>query len=222
MQEDALNRGQIVLWRSVTEETVTYCFAGHLIGADDQHIALHQPYGAPVRRRTGARVGPRGSMLKDGWDGGYQERAWGGAPTVRVHPVGRPYSVIRDWDPANRRFDGWYINLELPWLRSIVGYDSRDLVLDVVATPDLSEWRWKDEEELTWAVGQRILTQGHAAWIRAAGRAAVADLETRTRVFNAGVWDHWVPNDSWPAPRFEANWKSAQRCQTLLEAATLQ
>ena len=36
--------------------------------------------------------------------------------------------------------------------RTLLGFDYTDLILDIVAFPDLSHWRWKDEHELRFAV----------------------------------------------------------------------
>ncbi len=41
------------------------------------------------------------------------------------------YSVIRTWCESDLRFNGWYVNLESPWVRTTVGFDSRDDILDV-------------------------------------------------------------------------------------------
>lgn len=217
MLERNTSRGQHVLWRSVPDDAVSYCFAANLIEDSEHYIALYQPHGAPIRRRTGRRGGPRGSILKDGWNGAHEERKWNGQPSVRVHPAGRPYAVIRAWDALAQRFDGWYVNLELPWLRSPLGYDSRDLVLDIVAENDLSVWHWKDDEHLSWSIDQGILTAGQATWIREAGWAAASDLESRRDVFDERLWKRWTPDDLWSTPTFGTNWSGGARVQTLPE-----
>ncbi|PFG29672.1 DUF402 domain-containing protein [Paramicrobacterium agarici] len=213
MQGNEPFRGEAVLWRSVPDDAVSYCFAANVIEANDRHVALYQPHGAPIRLRTGARGGPRGSILRGGWDGGHQELPWNGGPSVRVHPRGRHYAVIRQWDSSAQRFDGWYVNLELAWQRSVAGFDSRDLVLDIVAERDLSTWRWKDEDHLAWSVEQRILSSAQAQWIRNAGWQAVADLDARTPIFTDDEWDQWVPDGSWPFPFFGADWASKPAVQ---------
>lgn len=40
----------------------------------------------------------------------------------------------------------WYVNFQHPYLRTPSGFDTLDLLLDLVITPDLSQWRWKDED----------------------------------------------------------------------------
>lgn len=43
------------------------------------------------------------------------------------------------------RADARYVNIEEPWQRTPIGFDSRDHLLDIVVTVDLSTWHWKDE-----------------------------------------------------------------------------
>jgi len=66
-----------------------------------------------------------------------------------VHVVGTTMSVIRNWDLSLRGFTGWSVNLELPWRRSPVGYDSRDLILDLTVADDLSSWTFSARTSCT-------------------------------------------------------------------------
>jgi hypothetical protein len=45
------------------------------------------------------------------------------------------------WDLASR-----YINFEDPWLRTAIGFDSRDVHFGLAAGPDGDDWEWKDKE----------------------------------------------------------------------------
>lgn len=113
-----------VVWRSIVGGLPSYCFAGFVVREDADLVVIHQPTGAPTLRRTGTRGGPCNVMLPGGWDGGYEERPWRGAPSVRAHERGKPFVVIRGWDPERQEFVGWYVNLELPWAVTGVGFDS--------------------------------------------------------------------------------------------------
>ncbi|MEV8533981.1 DUF402 domain-containing protein [Streptomyces sp. NPDC051211] len=58
------------------------------------------------------------------------------------------------WFNINAFFTGaglrnWYVNFEHPTCRTPGGFDTFDLTVDLVVTPDLSRWTWKDEEEYT-------------------------------------------------------------------------
>ena len=55
------------------------------------------------------------------------------------------HSTWVSWRPDGSHL-GWYVNLQRPMRRNPIGFEAMDLMLDVVAEPDLS-WSWKDREE---------------------------------------------------------------------------
>ena len=181
-------KSRSVLWRSVHPDGVGHVLAARLVADDPDAVALFQPVGAEVARRTGRPGGPRGA---------HERRAWEGPATVRLHVRGTALSVIRRWDGA--AFAGWYLDLELPWRPSPFGYDSRDLVLDVTAADDLSSWAWKDVAELAETVAAGGMPAARAAWVRRQGQRAVERLEARAFPFDAD-WSRWAPDPAWPAP----------------------
>lgn len=132
-------------------------------------------------------------MLPDGWDGSRSIGVWEQATTVRLHPIGRSYSVIRTWTEADRRFHGWYVNLEQPWVRTAVGFDSRDDVLDVTVTDDLSECGLKDEDELDFDVEVGKLTATDARSIRSTAESAIDDIKRRHWPFEDVAWHAFQP-----------------------------
>ena len=75
------------------------------------------------------------------------KRAWEGHGVLTLRRPGEAYSVWHFWDGPERRFAGWYLNLEEPFRRTSIGYDTQDLELDVWIPIDGS-WRFKDEELL--------------------------------------------------------------------------
>ncbi|MEU4272938.1 DUF402 domain-containing protein [Streptomyces sp. NPDC026092] len=46
-----------------------------------------------------------------------------------------------------RRLRNWYVNFEHPAHRTEAGFDTFDLTVDLVVTPDLTRWEWKDEDD---------------------------------------------------------------------------
>lgn len=205
----AKRRGAGVAWRSIRDDHVSYAYAGLVIEDSELYIAVYQPTGAPLRRRTGRRGGPRNAMLPNGWDGGYQDSTWTGKPNVRAHLIGTCVSVIRPWDPNSASFQGWYVNLELPWRRSDCGYDSRDLILDITVTDDLENWQWKDVDQLEWSVDVGLLTAADAHWIWDQGWDAVGRLTQRESIFSKD-WAGWAPDERWRAPVMPAGWNSTE------------
>jgi hypothetical protein len=84
------------------------------------------------------------------WDGGYEDREWHTNDALVLYRPGDAHSVWALWRAADHQLLCWYVNLEGPWRRTAIGFDSLDHALDIIIEPDLSTWRWKDEEEFDW------------------------------------------------------------------------
>ena len=72
-------------------------------------------------------------------------------------------------------------------------------------SPDLSTWRWKDEDKFERLVRKGLISQERAHELR-----AVADDVIRTRrdpgsLFTQG-WEHWTPPPDWPVPGLPPGW----------------
>lgn len=172
----------------------------------DAVVILQQP-GAPISRRVGKRGGPGGrQLLPGGWDGQREAKVWEGPPKVRVHPVGSGYSVIRTWQQATHSFAGWYVNLEHPWRRTVVGFDSCDDILDVTVSDDLSTHALKDEDELAFAHEAGLQSQADVDRIWQAADRAIDDLEHRRWPFDEGWWSHLEVDTSQPPPTMPSGW----------------
>ncbi|MFF2819582.1 DUF402 domain-containing protein [Kitasatospora cineracea] len=92
-----------------------------------------------------------------------------------------------------------YVNFERPAVRTPIGIDTLDLLVDLVVAPDLSSWQWKDEDE--YAHGRRlglITDADHRAVDQARGHA-LGLLQERRGPF-AAPWPEWVPDPAWPLP----------------------
>lgn len=204
-QSEPFPVGASVVWRSRPAGAVGFVFACRVLADRPDVAAILQPTGAPISTRVGKRGGPRGRSLLS-WDGTREERVWNQSPVVRLHPVGRSYSVIRTWHTSEARYRGWYVNLEQPWVRTTVGFDSRDDVLDVTVSDDLNVCTLKDEDELRFAVGEGKLTSGEADAIRATAESAITDVTARRWPFHETAWEALEPmNDSEPL-RLPSGW----------------
>lgn len=188
--------GSDIVWRSRPGGDVGYAFGCRVLLDEDEVAAVVQPTGSTITRRIGERGGPQGrSLLPGTWDGSREESTWDRPPSVRLHPVGRSYSVIRSWVSEEERFTGWYVNLEQPWSRTVVGFDSRDDVLDITASADLSEWQLKDVDELEFAVEVGVVTRAEAGAVRSAAESAVDDLVHRRWPFDEATWERLRPQE---------------------------
>jgi len=199
--------GAQVVWRSRPGGEIGFVFAAVVLEDGPSFTALFQPKGAPCKRRSGERSGPAGrQMLPGGWEGRHDDRAFAGPSTARVHPVGSGFAVLRHWDEHRRRYQGWYVNLERPWRRTPIGFDSRDDVLDLTVADDLSHWQWKDEEELAWAVEVGTMSRLDADQARAAGEAAIEAIERRAWPFDQEAWTRWAPPRRLSVPKLPDEW----------------
>ena len=196
--------GEAVVWRSRPGGEVASVIPATVVHDGAEVTVLYQAPGVVCKRRSGLRGGPQGRGLVQ-WDGSHQDRVWTGPPTLRLHPAGQSYAVIRRWDFNADRAYGWYVNLESPWRRTRIGFDSWDLILDVTVADDLSSWAWKDADELDWGVSVGKLSVKDAEEIREAGRLAVDALERRAWPFGDD-WSAFRPDLNWPVPTLPDGW----------------
>lgn len=190
------------------EPAVSFAVAGTVLQDDGDLTVVMTVPGSGRASRAGRRTGPRGrNVVTTGWDGTHEVATWEGPTVVRVHPRGQCWSLWRWHDGADWVGD-WYGNLESPWRRSAVGYDTQDWALDVVAegTPGTSSWsiRLKDEDELDWYVEQGAFSPERAAYFRAVGEELAGILRRGDGLVGAD-WSPWIPPlDSRPVPLPEA------------------
>jgi hypothetical protein len=197
-------RGTSVVWRSRPHGHVGYTLPAIVVQDDADAIVLYQPPGTTCMRRRGRRGGPGGrNLLPDGASGGYEEVVWPGPGVIRHYIPGSSHAVLRYWREPGE-ITGWYVNLETPWTRTGIGFDTQDLILDLFVDDDLS-WRWKDEDELAWAVEVGKFSSELADAARAAGERAIEALEARAWPFDAD-WARWAPEPSWPVPVLPEGW----------------
>ncbi|MDH5671608.1 MAG: DUF402 domain-containing protein [Myxococcales bacterium] len=119
---------------------------------------------------------------------------------------GDSYAVWHFWDGDERRFVCWHINLQLPFCRTPVGYDTQDLELDFVVFPD-GRWQIKDEELLEQRVTEGRWSAGWVEENRRLGRDIAARLERGERFWSL-EWRDWQPEPDWEVPlALPAGWQ---------------
>src|SRR3954463_2367103 len=145
-------RGASIVWRSVdvAAARVQTVWPWTVVRDDGDGIVLYMPAGTVGKQRTGERGGPRDRMLLR-WDGGHRDVTWKSTSVVRLYREGDDYSIWIARDATSGEVVWRYINLEDPWRRTAIGFDSKDRWLDLAADPG-GEWRWKDEDEMEWLV----------------------------------------------------------------------
>ena len=124
---------------------------------------------------------------------------WTGDGVLMLGRPGRAHSIWLFWE--ERRFAGWYVNLEAPWRPSRFGFDTEDHELDIWIDSDGS-WQWKDEHDLAVAVEAGLFSPEQAAAFRVEGERVIAEWP-----FPTGRED-WRPDPSWPLPTLPGAWRA--------------
>jgi len=128
----------------------------------------------------------------------------GNAALLLTTPIAA-HSVMLWWEPASWRFEGWYVNLEQPFRRTILGFDYLDQILDIVVAADRSSWYWKDEDEFAAAQELGTFSKAEATAIRAEGERVIAAIEANAPPFCDG-WESWRPDPAWRIPTIPEGW----------------
>ena len=105
---------------------------------------------------------------------------------------------------AEWEFLSYYVNLETPFTRSAVGFDTCDRVLDICVRPDRS-WYYKDLDELEVCVEVGLMSGALADRVRRDAAQATALIGAWQTPFDAGL-EAWRPDPDWPIPRLPPGW----------------
>lgn len=106
----------------------------------------------------------------------------------------------------------WYVNFEHPTRRTADGFDTFDLTVDLVVTPDLTGWTWKDEDEYAHVRRLGIVTDTEHRAVQLARAQAVALIEDRAGPFaDADRWKAWRWDPAWPLPALTARRQAGGR-----------
>lgn len=119
-----------------------------------------------------------------------ESSCWQGHGMLALRRPGEAYSVMHFWEGSERRFAGWYLNLEEPFRRTSTGYDSQDLELDLWL-PAEGGWQLKDEEMVDERVLEGRFTAEQATAIHALGRELVEMVERGER-----WWDERLSSET--------------------------
>ncbi|WP_114853935.1 DUF402 domain-containing protein [Brachybacterium sp. YJGR34] len=207
--------GTSVALRSIREfpdrsPAVSFAVAGTVLQDDEELAVVMTRPGSDRAARAGRRIGPRGrNVVAKGWDGSYSLATWEGATVVRVHPRGHCWSLWR-WHDGEDWTGGWYGNLEAPWRRTSIGFDTQDWALDVVAqgTPGPTPLRvgLKDEDELAWYIEQGVISPELAAHTRALGDE-LCEILLRGEGLVAADWSRWAPPSDGEPTTLPSEWR---------------
>jgi predicted RNA-binding protein associated with RNAse of E/G family len=128
--------------------------------------------------------------------------------TLRLMFPGRQHSVWLSWDSegAARKFSHYFVNIEEPFRRTSVGFDTADHTLDIEVAHDLT-WNWRDTGELDNHVKHGFYTAQLAREAWDEGRRAIDEILRREHPCLQG-WSEWSPEADWEVPKMPADWST--------------
>jgi hypothetical protein len=114
------------------------------------------------------------------------------------------YSTTYIWNETSGQFVCYYINFQLPFLRTPLGFDTLDLDLDLILQASLT-WNWKDEDEYQQGIHMGGI---RPEWVTEIERAKIEvfdRIEKRAYPLDA-CWLNWQPDTAWALPYLPKNW----------------
>lgn len=151
------------------------------------------PPGRPREEDRGERLAQ--CALRGDWV--FRDAVWD-VDTLVLLREGDWHGLWVSWLPSGEHW-GWYVNLQLPFRRTELGFETMDLVLDVIVDPDGTEC-WKDEDELETWVARGACEPELAERIRAEGERVLARAPWPTG------WEEWRPDPAWNLPELPLGW----------------
>jgi len=109
------------------------------------------------------------------------------------------------WKSRTRDLSCWYINLQEPTRHTSIGIDTLDNILDIVVSPDMTEWQWKDTDEFEEAHRVGLYSSQKAREIWTEGEKAIRLLTSERRAFYEG-WKEWQVDPEWEIPKLSPFW----------------
>jgi hypothetical protein len=173
---------------------------GAIVVADEPDLlALYMPEGSPLRFAPDFFGAPHPWSGKDRWQG---------HGVLQLQRPGELHAVWVFWQGPERELGAWYVNIQEPFRRSALGFDTQDLELDLVVSPDGS-WRLKDDEKLEGWIERGRWTAAEVAAIRAEAARVVGLLERGSRWWG-DEWAEWQPDPDWPQPVVPSDWQRVE------------
>ena len=186
----------LALVRSVYRRRVRWAFTHRVVGEDGGRLALYLALGTPgvlMRRNAGERY-------LESWVRGDppSHHLWQRTHMLDLVRPADSHALRLFWDDR-WEFLGWYVNLQAPLRRTVLGYDTTDWALDISVEPD-GTWSWKDEADFAEAQALGVLDASAAERVRSEGERVV-----RRRPWPTG-WEDWRPDPAWPIPPLPPDW----------------
>ena len=203
--------GDVVALRGIYNRRVSYMQSAIVVRDNPEEVALAILPGAECSAPANYIDGKHGKSGQ--WDrwGIYTQGSWNMQPyswhtnrlLILLHPE-KYYASLYFWEAVSNEFLCYYVNFQLPFSRSNLGFDTFDLELDLIIEPTY-EWRWKDEDDYRRGIECGILREEWVQAINAAKPEIFDKLAKRQYPFDDS-WLNWKPDPAWTPPRLLENW----------------
>jgi len=131
---------------------------------------------------------------------------WERTDVLMLIVPGEAFSTYIMWEAGTKNLDCWYINLQEPIRRTSIGFDTMDNMLDVVISPDMNTWHWKDGDEFIEAQKVGFYSAEKAREIWTDGEKAIQLITKERRSFYK-QWKKWQANPAWELPILSPDWQ---------------
>ena len=151
------------------------------------------PASIPAGMTRGEWLAP--ALARRDWP--LEDAAWD-VSSLMLHREGDWHGVWLSFLESGEHW-GWYVNFQEPYRRTERGIQTMDLALDIIAEPDRSSWRWKDEDEFALLIEHGVLSAEVAARVRQEAETVIGRIERDEPPFDS-AWPRWKPDPAWELP----------------------
>ena len=198
--------GRSIVCRDVFRGRVAFARAFWVVEDRDDLLSCFTEPGAECRMQSTYLTGDRLRYLHDLAAGTWtlEPMAWHSSRVLLLLPPETWYAYALFFDPESGELRHYYVNFQEPWRRTHCGFDTFDLCLDLVVTPE-RRWYPKDESELELAVELGVVSPAAEASIRRACDEVITQIERGQPPFDGSSSD-WRPPPDTEGPRLPSGW----------------
>jgi protein associated with RNAse G/E len=205
--------GKDIALRCIFNQRVCYAQSVTVIQDTEQETALLLLPGAQCAATEGYFTWRSGDnslgsrwdeMLKGDWK--LREFPWKTNRFLLLFWPEKFYSIYLIWNQQSDELVCYYVNFQIPYQRSITGFDFFDLELDIVINPNFT-WRWKDMEDYQDGIHAGCIRPEWVHGVELAQNEVFAMLEKRAYPFN-GAWLDWKPSAVHAPARLPQGWNN--------------
>jgi predicted RNA-binding protein associated with RNAse of E/G family len=201
--------GETVVVQEVWDGRVWAARPMSVVDDDGDFVALWFPKGTIWKRPTSTSPQladeTRGTRLARCLSSGewvFEDAEWD-VSTLVLMRSGDWHAVWVSWLDDGTQW-GWYVNLQRPYRRTVIGFETMDLALDVLVENDRT-WRWKDEDELETFVTAGVLDGSLADHLRVEGLRVARKAERNEPPFDES-WSLRRPAPARKRQNLEGKW----------------